>query len=816
MKITFQPWRAIGTTVLKYRAMIGALLLIVTGVFAYGVSKVAVETKFEDFFPVNHPSVQLYDEYKRYGGAQTLILLLRVKNGDIFTVSTLNKIQDIQKELDTLPGINHNEIYSIASVRVAYPTGSAAFIERHAFIAPEPIKDDARAQQVKTAVKLHRGEVRGFVTPDNKGAIFTASFNEDVLDYSSLFQLVQGMVKKYQSDNETIFVAGEPIVRGYGYHYLRLIAVLLLLSVLVIGLVLYFSLHRRASWWVPAITGILSATWGLGFTGFMGYYFDPVMLVIPLLLTARDLSHGIQWQCRYYDELDRFNGDRSAAVLATTETMLPPGLLSIAADIAGIIFISFGGIPILQHLAYTGAVWLGSSLLMVFVFQPILVSYLPAHRRESQPTAATGDVTAWWRRLGIWLSDLPVTPGPARAGLFIISAVVMLAGLTTLARARVGYSTAGTPLYPADSKVNRDIQEIAKYYPLDEGWVVMSTPDFPKDGNVLTPRALRMMDDFAYFLQANDPDVRQTVAFASNAVAPIEMRFHYGFPKFFTLPESNFNGGGMWYLFFQSTAPGELDQWVTGAERANNTVFRIFLRDHTYATLNRVTDLLGQFYQTRFATDPALSKDKLEYMAGEAGLYKAANDVLYKLDLLNLTCVLAIIFLFSAIVFESLVAAVLFFLACILGNFAAFIYMAARGIGLTIDTIPVISLGIGLGIDYGIYTVSRIVDEVALGKSVDEAIIFALRTTGVAVWDTFIVMIGAIALWSFSPLLFHSEMSMLLMFLMATNMIAGVLVLPAYISWRRPKFAVHPRTSLPVSEAQMAHGTGTVTVGGGS
>src|SRR5690348_3803175 len=134
MKIAFHPWRAIGTTILKYRAIIGAVLIIITGVFAYGVSKVAVETKFEDFFPVNHPNVQLYDKYKRYGGAQTLIMLLRVKNGDVFTVSTLNKIEDIQRELDTLPGINHNEIFSLASIRVAYATGVGAYLQRHPFI----------------------------------------------------------------------------------------------------------------------------------------------------------------------------------------------------------------------------------------------------------------------------------------------------------------------------------------------------------------------------------------------------------------------------------------------------------------------------------------------------------------------------------------------------------------------------------------------------------------------------------------------------------------------------------------------------------
>jgi hypothetical protein len=123
-----------------------------------------------------------------------------------------------------------------------------------------------------------------------------------------------------------------------------------------------------------------------------------------------------------------------------------------------------------------------------------------------------------------------------------------------------------------------------------------------------------------------------------------------------------------------------------------------------------------------------------------------------------------------------------------MANFGAFIYMNARNIGLTIDTIPVISLGIGLGVDYGIYAVARIQDEVIGGATIEEAITTALRTTGVAVFMTFAVMIGGILPWAFSPLLFHNEMSVLLIFLMGTNMIAGVLILPAFIAWRRPRF----------------------------
>ncbi|MBV8362034.1 MAG: MMPL family transporter, partial [Deltaproteobacteria bacterium] len=108
--------------------------------------------------------------------------------------------------------------------------------------------------------------------------------------------------------------------------------------------------------------------------------------------------------------------------------------------------------------------------------------------------------------------------------------------------------------------------------------------------------------------------------------------------------------------------------------------------------------------------------------------------------------------------------------------------------GLTIDTIPVISLGIGLGINYAIYTVARIRDELAAGAPLDNAIATALHTTGGWVFVTFAVMVGGIVPWVFSPLLFHNEMSVLLILLMAANLVVGLVILPGYISWRRPRF----------------------------
>jgi uncharacterized protein len=293
--------------------------------------------------------------------------------------------------------------------------------------------------------------------------------------------------------------------------------------------------------------------------------------------------------------------------------------------------------------------------------------------------------------------------------------------------------------------------------------------------------------------------VLATVPFAA-VIKPLNSMFHNGYPKFIAIPtgfeQSRYQkvpvgvelGGNLWFLFLGGTAPGEIERFFAHNAHVTSSCIRLLLPDHTYSRLNRLRDDIRAFVAQRVRPDPNLSRVQVHYLGGEAGLFLAANDVLKQLDFINITFVLLVIYICCAFTFRSLTAGALFIISCIMANFGAFVYMNARGIGLTIDTLPVISLGIGLGVDYGIYTVARIRDEVISGATLEDAITTTLRTTGAAVFSTFAVMVGGMLPWAFSPLLFHNEMSVLLIFLMGTNMIAGVLILPAFIAWRRPKF----------------------------
>ncbi len=801
--------RRFGAFILRHRQSIGILLLVITAYMAWNAAHVKAATRFEDLFPSAHPNVKLYQEYQyHYGGAQTLVLLMLVRHGDIFNFKSLRKIVELQSAVNRLPAVDHNEVFSLASYRVAYTEAVPGGLASICFMYPGLPATQRELDELKRLVHTHPDRVAGLVTPDDRGALVTAAFNADQIDYGGLFNDIQALVHRYSDADTDIYIAGLPVIVGYGYYYFGAIAAIFLASIALMLTILYLSLGQRSSWWAPILTGSFSALWGLGFMGLMNYNFDPIMMVIPFILTARDLSHGIQWQGRYYDELDALD-DKLAACAATTDVMLPPGFLSIIADIAGIIFIALGGIPVLQQIGLAGAVWLAGSLTMVFVFQPIFMSYLPRPRikRRRWAVGRRRGEASWFGALVDRLVLVPVTPGALRMAILAAGAAFIVWGVTSGQRARIGYETTGTPLYRPEAKVNRDMAVIGKYIPLDEAWIVLETPDWPSNQSSLGPPVLRMEDDLAAYLQAHGM-VATVVSFSSNVVKSLNRLLHNGYPKFYGQPKISALNGDIWWLFYAGTAPGEMERFFANNPHVTSTCIRVLLPDHTYDRLNALRQQIRAFVDTRVRTDPELKGVNVRYLGGEAGLYAAANDVLYRLDIINITFVLAAIYIFCAISFRSLVAGALFIVSCVMANFGAFVYMGARGIGLTIDTIPVISLGIGLGVDYGIYTVARIRDEVIGGRRLEDAITTALRTTGSAVFSTFAVMVGGILPWAFSPLLFHNEMSVLLIFLMGTNMIAGVLILPCFIAWRRPAFICKYETAAADSGPGMERAAG--------
>lgn len=797
--------RGFGRLILQYRAALGSALIVITLVMLYWAAHIKAATQFEDLFPAHHPNTELYRQYRdEYGGAQTLILMLRLKHGDIFNEKTLLAIQDMTREIDKLPGVNHNEVFSLASYRLLYARAVPGALISSPFMYPDVPKNQAGLDDLRNVVNSHREQLAGFVTPDSRGAMVIASFNDRALDYQTIFDGVQGIIDRNSDSNTSIYASGAVMFAAWGYHYLPRLMAIFVSSIALMIVLLFLSLGRRTGWWVPIITGLGSAVWGLGLVSLLRFNFDPIMLVIPLILTARDLGHGIQWQGRYYDELDR-GDDKVLAIMATADSMIGPGIAVVLASIAGIIFIAVGDIPVLRQIGIGGALWLAASLLMVFIFQPILASFLPRPRVREGWARAANSLRSLYRAPAIWAQRLPGTPSSARIVVVALGLLVMVLGLASMGMTRLGYQVAGTPIYRQDAKINRDTAEISHFIPTNTGWVVFETPNYPDPASNIGTSTLRMGDDLAVYLRNRD-DAVAVLDFATIAEMPMNSLLHYGYPKYLSIPTSDLMAAELWSFFFGASAPDEPRSYFAHSPAMTSACVRLLLPDHRQARLDRLRDDLDYFVAHRVTPDPALHKVKLRYLGGDAGLYQATDDVISHLNLANLALTLAAILIISSLMLRSATAGLIFAVAAVMANAIAFTYMNWRNIGLTADTIPLISLGIGLGINFAIYLVARIRDEASAGVSLPEAAELASRTTGACVFSTAIVIIGGIVPWVFSPMLFHNEMSLLLILLMVTNLAVGLLIVPSLMLWLCPRSLLrrgseHGRATTPLDQA---------------
>jgi hypothetical protein len=174
---------------------------------------------------------------------------------------------------------------------------------------------------------------------------------------------------------------------------------------------------------------------------------------------------------------------------------------------------------------------------------------------------------------------------------------------------------------------------------------------------------------------------------------------------------------------------------------------------------------------------------------GVMGILAAINDEVERSHVANISLIFFVIFVLHSVTYQSMPSGAIIFLQIATATLLSLAYMSIRGIGLNINTLPVQSVGVGIGVDYAIYIVDRIRQEVVDTGDIDEAVRRAVRTTGMAVSFTATTIVGGIILWSFSNLRFQAEMAQLLSILMVINMLGAITVVPTFYSILRPRVA---------------------------
>jgi uncharacterized protein len=769
-----QPLENLGRALIRVRFPVIGLVVLVTAFFGWHAAKLQMLSRFDELLPKNHPFLKVHRENaETFGGANSVLVMLEVKEGDIFNLATLDKIFRMTQEIDKIYGVNHYSIESIAHrTNRTLHVGAGGLMEMQPVMETGP-KTQADVERVKRIVHTSGNLYGVLVSLDNRSALLRASFIEGLLDHRKLFTEIETrIVQPFSDEKTTIWVAGEPQLYGWIYRYAEELWWILGATIVLAWVLLYLYFRDWRGALRPTLSGAIAAVWGLGFIQLLGFTLDPLTLVVPFFITARAISHSVQMHERYYEELRASGGDQKAAIIRSFAALFVPTLSGIVTDALGILAILLVPIEMLQKLALTASFWIAAITVSELLLNPILYMYL----RPPDTALIEARQHGLFQRTIDRFAAAVVTPSVRRIS-FAVWAVVVLASAAFWTQLVVGDSQAVTPLLRLESPYNAAHARIQDNFGGVEPLIVVLQS--PSPGGMQVPKNVRTIERFQRFLE-RDPDVGASFSFV-DVITTMAMAINEGEPKRGVVPSSRAQVGLMFGAFFMGTSYAETARFMD--PNFKKTAVFFYCKNHRGPSIRRIIARAQEF----ISQNP-LEGAEFALAGGLIGVLAAANEELVRNDLMLNVVGYATMFITVAITYRSIVAAFLLCLPLVVANGLVNAYMGARGIGINVQTLPVITVGMGFGIDFAIYIVSRVREELTGNRTLAEALREALRTAGKAVTFTAATMLAAVLFWTFSQIRFNAEMGVLLGIWMAVSYMASVTLLPAFLLAIEPKF----------------------------
>ncbi|HEY2663074.1 MAG TPA: MMPL family transporter, partial [Candidatus Binataceae bacterium] len=708
-----------------------------------------------------------------FGSVNNVTIMIEAKKGTIYTPEILSKIARITNKMDTIYGVQHNSVRSMANASFFRPLAGGVIL--HAPIMRGFPKTQQDVDEIESNVHKNPGVVFGrFVSLDDRSAIIEASFLESRLDYRRIFdEIYQNAIRPERDPSVRIYVGGQPILYGWVYRYTRQIYIIFGLTVLAVWVLLYLYFHDWRGALRPTISGIICAIWGLGFLRLLGFWLDPLVLVIPFLITARAVSHSVQMHDRYYEEYYRLR-DKEKAILSAFSELFVPSLSGILTDAFGVLVILLVPVLFLQKLAIAASFWIAAIIVSELLLNPIVYYYLEPPRIDVIERREAGP----FKRL-IEAIAAPMLERRGRIVTFAATGLVIALCAFFWTGLKVGDPSSQSPVLWPDSAYNKAMAKIQQQFGAIEQFVVVC--QLHNTTALNDPKLYHVMDKFERMME-REPAVGRCFSLAdllSNGASALR-EFE---PKWNVLPTNSQGTGQLLGSLLAGSSPDSVAYILTPHHDA--TQVTVYCKNREGENVQRVVARTQDFFK-----DPAHAVKGVDFAlaAGIIGELAAANQEILDNDVLLNLLAFAAIYVIILVTYRSFAAGFYLLFPLILANAAINAYMGAHDIGINVNTLPVVTVGVGFGIDYAIYIVSRIIEELAVGAEIKEATYRALVTSGKAVAFTALTLVASVLFWYWSSIRFDAEMGLLLAVWMFVSMLGAMTILPVLIVTFDPKF----------------------------
>jgi predicted RND superfamily exporter protein len=772
-----------------------AVLLIVglaTLVLGFFALKLQVNASFERMIPVGSPYIQNYLKYRSElpGLGNTIRVVVENKSGDIYDPEYLQTLQKVNDTLYLIPGIDRSWMKSLWMPIVRWRQVTEEGIAGGPVMPQDYSGNQASIDKLRD--NIGRANIVGsLVAKDERSTMIVAPLLDrnpktgEALNYGEFSRALETQIRSLENPKTGIYILGFAKIVGDLIAGMREVMMFFGVSVVIAALFVYFYTRCLRSTVLLVCAAIAGVIWLLGLMQLLGYELDPYSILVPFLIFAIGLSHGAQKMNGILQDVGR-GTHKYVAARYTFRRLFMAGLTALLTNIVGFAVLAIIDIPVIRDLAITTSIGVTVLIFTKLVLIPVTLSYIgvsqAAARRALTDDNETAQGKGWRARLWIGLDRLT-----ERRGAIIvisISAVLTIAASIVMLQLRIGDLDPGAPELRRDSRYNQDNAYVTAHYGLssDQFVVIMTTGE---DGCRLY-RSLRLMDALAMALRET-PGVQATTSLAET------VRF---------ITSGMAEGSGKWLAISRdqeitNTAVGAA---MTASPDITNNACTVsplvaYLADHKADTLARVLKVSEDFGNRYNSAPDDKTGARFVLAAGSAGIEAATNIEVEHGILTMYLAVYGATALLCLLTFRSVAATVVAMVPLVITTIVCKALMVWLGIGLKVATLPVIAVGVGVGVDYALYLLSVQIAMQRRGATLTQAYRRSLDFTGRVVALVGLTMAAGVITWAWSPIKFQADMGILLTFMFLWNMI-GALVLTPALSY----FLLNPkRTAQPGS-----------------
>ena len=757
------------------RVIVVVFALLTLLLMAIAVRGLHIDASFNKQLPLKHEYMQTFVKHQgEFGSANRVLIALVARDGNMFQAAFFDALKKATDEVLVMDGIDRTRVQSLFTPNVRYMEVVEGGIEAGNVVDSEFLPTPEALEKVRE--NILKAGIRGrLVANDFSGALISAVVLEQdatgkPVDPIAVAHELESRVRdKIQNDVVLVQAQGSGVdVHMIGFAKVvgdiadgaMSVVVFAIVTILLTLLAVWFYVQSFKVALVPIVCSIVAVIWQLGMLVILGFGIDPLGLLVPFLIFAIGVSHGVQ-KISAVKEAAVAGSSSMDAARQTFRQLLMPAIIALLADLVGFITILLIPVRVVQEMAVTASIGVAIVILTDLVLLPVLVSWVHwDDKYKSRVEQRQAKLAEHWRRLA------RITERGPALGVIVVAVLLGAFGVWKGHQTPIGDTQSGVPELRPDSRYNQDSHIITQKFSI--GVDILNVIVETKEPLCTSHALMTAVDTFSWKMRNVDgvQDVMSLPIVAKIAIAG----WNEGSLKWRNIPrEPN--------QLTQSTRYIETSTGLLNAD-CNVVPVMIFLRDHKAGTIERVIAAVKEW---REQNTPANATFNLA--TGNVGVMAATNEEVKAKEYPILGWVFAAVILMCLLTFRSLLGTVLVFLPLALVSVLVYAVMAIVGIGLKVNTLPMVALGAGIGVDYGIYLWSRMQEFLEAGESVHDAYLKTMRVTGASIIFTGITLAIGVVTWVFSPLQFQADIGIMLTFMFFVNMLGAILLLPALAAW---------------------------------